>query len=212
VPAELPATAYASISPHKKISVETGPNFVKSVPNSGVICPIPTLASKPNCLSRSGLENERRLTGTKTSIHCGHFGVLGLNPPLPPLGATSLPAETDFLQYKRMVHDLLDHLNAQGDSADRKHCDMSQALGDRVMHKFRRSDIEFPVATDVAVRGSDVHDVQVVFSYDLPYDAEDYLKHRKANGAKPDHGPIFVFRGSFASGTASGINPADTTR
>jgi ATP-dependent RNA helicase DeaD len=33
------------------------------------------------------------------------------------------------------------------------------------------------VATDVAARGIDVNDVQVVFNYDLPYDAEDYV-HR----------------------------------
>ena len=33
------------------------------------------------------------------------------------------------------------------------------------------------MATDVAARGIDVDDVQVVFNYDLPYDVEDYL-HR----------------------------------
>jgi len=33
------------------------------------------------------------------------------------------------------------------------------------------------VATDVAARGIDVDDVQVVFNYDLPYDVEDYV-HR----------------------------------
>jgi ATP-dependent RNA helicase DeaD len=37
--------------------------------------------------------------------------------------------------------------------------------------------LEFLVATDVAARGIDVDDVQVVFNYDLPYDVEDYV-HR----------------------------------
>jgi ATP-dependent RNA helicase DeaD len=54
---------------------------------------------------------------------------------------------------------------------------MSQALRDRVMNKFRKSGLEFLVATDVAARGIDVDDVQVVFNYDLPYDVEDYV-HR----------------------------------
>ena len=82
-----------------------------------------------------------------------------------------------FCNTKRMVDELVDHLNAQGYSADRLHGDMSQAMRDRVMQKFRKSGLEFLVATDVAARGIDVEDVQVVFNYDLPYDPEDYL-HR----------------------------------
>ena len=82
-----------------------------------------------------------------------------------------------FCNTKRMVDDLVDHLNAQGYSADRLHGDMSQQMRDRVMQKFRKSGLEFLVATDVAARGIDVDDVQVVFNYDLPYDVEDYV-HR----------------------------------
>lgn len=82
-----------------------------------------------------------------------------------------------FCNTKRMVDDLVDHLEAQGYSADRLHGDMTQAMRDRVMNKFRKSGLEFLVATDVAARGIDVDDVQVVFNYDLPYDVEDYV-HR----------------------------------
>jgi ATP-dependent RNA helicase DeaD len=82
-----------------------------------------------------------------------------------------------FCNTKRMVDDLADHLEAAGYSADRLHGDMSQAQRDRVMQKFRKSGLEFLVATDVAARGIDVDDVEVVFNYDLPYDPEDYV-HR----------------------------------
>jgi ATP-dependent RNA helicase DeaD len=82
-----------------------------------------------------------------------------------------------FCNTKRMVDDLVEHLNTQGYSADRLHGDMNQMQRDRVMGKFRKSGLEFLVATDVAARGIDVDDVQVVFNYDLPYDVEDYL-HR----------------------------------
>ncbi|MCP5518386.1 MAG: DEAD/DEAH box helicase [Verrucomicrobiales bacterium] len=82
-----------------------------------------------------------------------------------------------FCNTKRMVDDLADHLEAQGYSADRLHGDMSQAQRDRVMSKFRKSGLDFLVATDVAARGIDVNDVEVVFNYDLPYDVEDYV-HR----------------------------------
>ena len=82
-----------------------------------------------------------------------------------------------FCNTKRMVDELVDHLNAQGYSADRLHGDMNQTQRDRVMNKFRKSGLEFLVATDVAARGIDVDDVEVVFNYDLPYDGEDYV-HR----------------------------------
>jgi len=82
-----------------------------------------------------------------------------------------------FCNTKRMVDDLVDHLEAQGYMADRLHGDMTQAMRDRVMNKFRKSGMEFLVATDIAARGIDVDDVEVVFNYDLPYDVEDYV-HR----------------------------------
>lgn len=101
-----------------------------------------------------------------------------------------------FCNTKRMVDDLVDHLNAQGYSADRLHGDMSQTMRDRVMNKFRRSGLEFLVATDVAARGIDVEDIQVVFNYDLPYDVEDYLHRIGRTGRAGKSGKAI----SFASG------------
>src|SRR5436190_22265235 len=95
-----------------------------------------------------------------------------------------------------MVDDLVDHLNAQGYSADRLHGDMTQAMRDRVMNKFRKSGLEFLVATDVAARGIDVDDVEVVFNYDLPYDGEDYVHRIGRTGRKGRSGRAI----SFASG------------
>ena len=101
-----------------------------------------------------------------------------------------------FCNTKRMVDDLVDHLNAQGYSADRLHGDMTQAQRDRVMGKFRKSGLEFLVATDVAARGIDVDDVEVVFNYDLPYDGEDYVHRIGRTGRKGRSGRAI----SFASG------------
>jgi ATP-dependent RNA helicase DeaD len=101
-----------------------------------------------------------------------------------------------FCNTKRMVDDLTDHLNAQGYSADRLHGDMSQNMRDRVMNKFRKSGLEFLVATDVAARGIDVEDVEVVFNYDLPYDGEDYVHRIGRTGRKGKEGRAI----SFASG------------
>src|SRR4051795_12236474 len=98
-----------------------------------------------------------------------------------------------FCNTKRMVDDLVDHLNAQGYSADRLHGDMSQGMRDRVMNKFRKSGLEFLVATDVAARGIDVDDVQVVFNYDLPYDPEDYLHRIGRTGRAGRSGRAITF-------------------
>ena len=76
-----------------------------------------------------------------------------------------------------MVDDLADALLAQGFSADRLHGGISQAQRTRVMGKFRNSEFEFLVATDVAARGIDVDHLEVVINYDLPPDPEDYV-HR----------------------------------
>ena len=101
-----------------------------------------------------------------------------------------------FCNTKRMVDDLVDHLNARGYSADRLHGDMTQMMRDRVMNKFRKSGLEFLVATDVAARGLDVDDVEVVFNYDLPYDGEDYVHRVGRTGRKGRSGKAI----SFASG------------
>src|SRR5208283_1333866 len=87
----------------------------------------------------------------------------------------------------------VDHLEAQGYMADRLHGDMTQNMRDRVMNKFRKSGLEFLVATDVAARGIDVDDVQVVFNYDLPYDSEDYVHRIGRTGRKGLSGRAISF-------------------
>ena len=101
-----------------------------------------------------------------------------------------------FCNTRRMVDDLVEHLNAQGYSADRLHGEMTQAMRDRVMNRFRRSELEFLVATDVAARGIDVENIEVVFNYDLPYDGEDYVHRVGRTGRQGRSGRAI----SFASG------------
>jgi ATP-dependent RNA helicase DeaD len=73
---------------------------------------------------------------------------------------------------------------------------MTQPMRDRVMSKFRKSGLEFLVATDVAARGIDVENIQVVFNYDLPYDGEDYVHRIGRTGRQGRSGRAI----SFASG------------
>ena len=98
-----------------------------------------------------------------------------------------------FCSTKIMVDDLDEHLHSRGYQTDRLHGDISQAQRDRVMDKFRRRGFEFLVATDVAARGLDVDDLEVVFNFDLPNDAEDYTHRVGRTGRAGRKGQAFTF-------------------
>lgn len=82
-----------------------------------------------------------------------------------------------FGNTKKTVDDITDALMARGYGIDRLHGDLNQIMRDRVMKNFRAGNIEILAATDVAARGLDVDDVDLVVNFDLPYDEEDYV-HR----------------------------------
>src|SRR5436190_11845345 len=98
-----------------------------------------------------------------------------------------------FCSTKIMVDDLDEHLHSRGYMTDRLHGDISQTQRDRVMDKFRRRAFEFLVATDVAARGLDVDDLEVVFNFDLPNDAEDYTHRIGRTGRAGRKGQAFTF-------------------
>ena len=99
-----------------------------------------------------------------------------------------------FCSTKVMVDELDQQLHARGYATDRLHGDLSQAQRTRVMEKFRKRAFEFLVATDVAARGLDVDDLEVVFNFDLPNDAEDYTHRigRTARAGKSGKAVTFV--------------------
>lgn len=82
-----------------------------------------------------------------------------------------------FCNTKRRVDELVLELQGRGYFADGLHGDLKQTQRDRVMNSFRNGVIEILVATDVAARGIDVDDVEIVFNYDVPQD-EEYYVHR----------------------------------
>jgi ATP-dependent RNA helicase DeaD len=98
-----------------------------------------------------------------------------------------------FCSTKIMVDELNDHMQARGYLVERLHGDISQAQRTRVMEKFRRRGFEFLIATDVAARGLDVDDLEVVFNFDLPNDAEDYTHRIGRTGRAGKSGRAFTF-------------------
>lgn len=82
-----------------------------------------------------------------------------------------------FCNTKKEVDEVTSELLVRGFKAEALHGDMKQMQRDRVMSRFKDGNINILVASDVAARGIDVDDVEVVFNYDLPTDLEYYV-HR----------------------------------
>ncbi len=82
-----------------------------------------------------------------------------------------------FCRTRRETKDIADKLINDGYNADALHGDLSQAQRDIVMQKFRNKNLQILVATDVAARGLDVHDLTHVINYKLPDQSENYT-HR----------------------------------
>ena len=88
-----------------------------------------------------------------------------------------------FCNTKKAVDLLTTQLQNRGYTTEGLHGDMKQQQRDRVMAQFRNGNIDVLIATDVAARGIDVDDVELVINYDVPQDVEYYV-HRIGRTAR----------------------------
>ena len=82
-----------------------------------------------------------------------------------------------FAKTRKGVDQLEQELLAMGVSADSIHGDKPQPSRLRALERFKAGEVQILVATDVAARGLDIHDLPLVVNLDLPINAEDYV-HR----------------------------------
>ena len=82
-----------------------------------------------------------------------------------------------FCNFKASVTELENALAAIGASVDFLSGDLEQFDRDQVLARFRNKSIRILVATDVAGRGLDVEDLDLVINYELPIQPEIYV-HR----------------------------------
>lgn len=98
-----------------------------------------------------------------------------------------------FCNTKKKVDELTGELQGRGYFADGLHGDLKQSQRDTVMGKFRKGTIDILVATDVAARGLDVDNIDLVINYDMPQD-EEYYVHRIGRTARAGRsGKAFSF-------------------
>ncbi len=82
-----------------------------------------------------------------------------------------------FVNTKRMADKLSAGLKRDGYCVAALHGDMKQTQRAKVMKAYRAGNVNILVATDVAARGIDVNNIDVVINYDIPNDSNCYV-HR----------------------------------
>ena len=98
-----------------------------------------------------------------------------------------------FCNTKKRVDWVAKNLRNRGYAAGGIHGDMNQKSRDKVMNKFRNGNIEILIATDVAARGIDVPNVEVVVNYDVPQNPEYYVHRIGRTGRAGNMGYAFTF-------------------
>jgi len=88
-----------------------------------------------------------------------------------------------FCNTKRTADDCTESLLARGYQVDRLHGYISRFNANAPSTCFREGIINVLVATDVAARGIDIDEVDAVFNFDIPFEAEDYV-HRIGRTAR----------------------------
>ncbi|RMF58555.1 MAG: DEAD/DEAH box helicase [Calditrichaeota bacterium] len=82
-----------------------------------------------------------------------------------------------FCKTRADVDELSRQLIELGYQADGLHGDISQSQREKILSRLKRKQIQILVATDVAARGIDVHNLTHVINYSIPQDSASYV-HR----------------------------------
>ena len=102
-----------------------------------------------------------------------------------------------FCNTKHMCQRLSDDLRRRGLPAECIHGDIRQQTREKNMNAFRKGEIPILIATDVASRGIDVDDVELVLNYDIPQENEYYIHRIGRTGRARRKGIAISILGSF---------------
>jgi ATP-dependent RNA helicase DeaD len=80
------------------------------------------------------------------------------------------------------------------------HGDIQQRIREKTLANFKNGALQVLVATDVAARGLDIDDVDVVFNYDVPDETEYYIHRIGRTGRAKRHGVAYSLVSSITEG------------
>lgn len=98
-----------------------------------------------------------------------------------------------FCNTKGSTERICKFLQMQGVDADCIHGDIPQKKREEVMKRFREGALRVFVSTDVAARGIDVDNVDIVFNCDVPDENQDYVHRIGRTGRAKHHGVAVTF-------------------
>lgn len=98
-----------------------------------------------------------------------------------------------FGRTKHGVQKLADELARRGLRAEAIHGNKNQSQRMRTLDKFKRSEIQILIATDVASRGLDIPNVSHVINFDLPESYEAYIHRIGRTGRMDKKGIALTF-------------------
>ncbi len=98
-----------------------------------------------------------------------------------------------FCRTKRGVDRLVRRMRKRIRSVDCIHGDMPQSGRDRVMRRFRESELRYLVATDVVGRGIDVSGISHIINFDMPQFCDDYVHRVGRTGRMGREGVAYSF-------------------
>ncbi len=113
-----------------------------------------------------------------------------------------------FCNTKNMTDRLSGLLKMHGVSAEAIHGDIQQRIREKTLTDFREGRLRVLVATDVAARGLDIDDVDVVFNYDVPDEIEYYIHRIGRTGRAKRHGVAY----SLVANITEGMRMEDIAR
>jgi len=98
-----------------------------------------------------------------------------------------------FCRTKRRVDDLEVALYKKGYNCKKLHSDITQSKREKIMKEFKKCDIQYLIATDVASRGLDINGVTHVYNYDIPESPEAYIHRIGRTGRAGEDGYTYLF-------------------
>ncbi len=98
-----------------------------------------------------------------------------------------------FARTKRRTDRVAQFLQSYGVRTDRIHGDRSQAQRQKAIESFREGRVKVLVATDIAARGLDIPQVELVINFDLPEQRDDYVHRIGRTGRAGAQGEALSF-------------------
>ncbi len=105
-----------------------------------------------------------------------------------------------FCNTKNTTDRLCGLLSMQGVDAKAIHGDLNQRVREKVLEDFRNGALRVLVATDVAARGLDIDDVDLVLNYDVPEETEYYIHRIGRTGRAKRQGLAYSLVSSITDG------------